>query len=117
MLNLFLIYLGAESLDELVSSVMRRMGGAADDKNYPQLLVSKISMTMWSSCQSKVIGLILNVLQYEDDEGDRVLLTADGDLVSAVGHARSLGLKVSTSAYYSLSFYVKLPEHLLRDMQ
>lgn len=61
--------LGAESLDELVSSVMRRMGGAADEKNYPQLL-------------------------YEDDEGDRVLLTADGDLVSAVGHARSLGLKV-----------------------
>lgn len=61
--------LGAESLDELVSSVMRRMGVAADDKNYPQLL-------------------------YEDDEGDRVLLTADGDLVSAVGHARSLGLKV-----------------------
>lgn len=61
--------IGAESLDELVSSVMRRMGGAADDKNYPQLL-------------------------YDDDEGDRVLLTADGDLVSAVGHARSLGLKV-----------------------
>lgn len=61
--------LGAESLDELVSSVMRRMGGASDDKDYPQLL-------------------------YEDDEGDRVLLTADGDLISAVGHARSLGLKV-----------------------
>ncbi|KAL1814108.1 hypothetical protein ACET3Z_024173 [Daucus carota] len=61
--------LGAESLDELVSSVMRRIGGAADEKNYPQLL-------------------------YEDDEGDRVLLTADGDLVSAVSHARSLGLKV-----------------------
>ncbi|XP_017258771.1 CBS domain-containing protein CBSCBSPB3 isoform X2 [Daucus carota subsp. sativus] len=61
--------LGAESLDELVSSVMRRIGVAADEKNYPQLL-------------------------YEDDEGDRVLLTADGDLVGAVSHARSLGLKV-----------------------
>lgn len=86
---------------------MRRIGVAADEKNYPQLLVSKILVTMvYVSVEHKYLILIINVLQYEDDEGDRVLLTADGDLVGAVSHARSLGLKVSTSVYYSLSFYM-----------
>ena len=33
-------------------------------------------------------------LQYEDDEGDKVLLATDGDLIGAVSHARSVGLKV-----------------------
>lgn len=32
--------------------------------------------------------------QFEDDEGDRVLLATDDDLVSAVSHARGVGLKV-----------------------
>nr|GEY03203.1 CBS domain-containing protein CBSCBSPB3 isoform X2 [Tanacetum cinerariifolium] len=31
---------------------------------------------------------------YDDDEGDRVLLTTDSDLVGAVNHARSAGQKV-----------------------
>ena len=34
------------------------------------------------------------LLQYEDDEGDRVLLTTDTDLAGAVLHAKSSGLKV-----------------------
>ncbi|XP_027178422.1 CBS domain-containing protein CBSCBSPB3 [Coffea eugenioides] len=59
---------GTENLGELVSAVMQRIG-AADDQNRPQLL-------------------------YEDDEGDKVLLTADTDLIAAVSHARSAGLKV-----------------------
>ncbi|KAL3630227.1 CBS domain-containing protein cbscbspb3 [Castilleja foliolosa] len=58
---------GTESLVELVSAVVQRMGANSDQP--PQLL-------------------------YEDDEGDKVLLTTDGDLVSAVTHARSAGLKV-----------------------
>jgi len=33
-------------------------------------------------------------LLYEDDEGDRVLLTTDSDLTGAVLHAKSSGLKV-----------------------
>lgn len=33
-------------------------------------------------------------MQYEDDEGDRVLLASDDDLVSAVSHARAVGQKV-----------------------
>ncbi|KAH6791355.1 CBS / octicosapeptide/Phox/Bemp1 domains-containing protein [Perilla frutescens var. frutescens] len=57
-----------ESLAELVSAVTQRVG-APDDKKRPQLL-------------------------YEDDEGDKVLLTTDGDLVGAVTHARSAGQKV-----------------------
>lgn len=59
---------GSESLLELVTAVMQRLG-AVDETNRPQLL-------------------------YEDDEGDKVLLTTDSDLVGAVNHARSLGLKV-----------------------
>lgn len=59
---------GSESLLELVTAVMQRLG-AVDETNRPQLL-------------------------YEDDEGDKVLLTTDSDLVGAVNHTRSLGLKV-----------------------
>ncbi|KAJ8531092.1 hypothetical protein K7X08_025823 [Anisodus acutangulus] len=59
---------GSESLLELVTAVMQRLG-TVDEQNHPQLL-------------------------YEDDEGDKVLLTTDSDLVGAVNHARSLGLKV-----------------------
>lgn len=33
-------------------------------------------------------------LQYEDDEGDQVLLVTDSDLVGAANNARSLGIKV-----------------------
>lgn len=33
-------------------------------------------------------------LLYDDDEGDRVLLATDGDLVAAIEHARSAGWKV-----------------------
>lgn len=36
----------------------------------------------------------LNFPQYEDDEGDKVLLSTNSDLVAAVAHARSIGLKV-----------------------
>ncbi|KAL6219721.1 hypothetical protein ACLB2K_007480 [Fragaria x ananassa] len=59
---------GTENLDEFVSAVMQRTGGAKDNDR-PQIL-------------------------YEDDEGDRVLLASDDDLVSAVSHARAVGQKV-----------------------
>ncbi|KAF7135967.1 hypothetical protein RHSIM_Rhsim08G0001800 [Rhododendron simsii] len=59
---------GSENLGELVATVMQRVG-AVSDQEHPQLL-------------------------YEDDEGDKVLLTTDGDLVGAVSHARSVGLKL-----------------------
>ncbi|KAL8473462.1 hypothetical protein ACS0TY_030336 [Phlomoides rotata] len=60
--------MGTENLAELVSSVMQRVG-EPNDQSRPQLT-------------------------YEDDEGDKVLLTTDGDLASAVTNARSAGLKV-----------------------
>ncbi|WOL15063.1 CBS domain-containing protein CBSCBSPB3 [Canna indica] len=59
---------GPENLDELVSAVMQRIGSDGENGKL-QLL-------------------------YEDDEGDKVLLITDGDLVAAVNHARSAGWKV-----------------------
>uniref|UniRef100_A0A0E0F2Y6 CBS domain-containing protein n=1 Tax=Oryza meridionalis TaxID=40149 RepID=A0A0E0F2Y6_9ORYZ len=58
---------GSESLHELVSSVVQRLG-IDGEKGTVQLL-------------------------YDDDEGDRVLLTTDTDLTGAVLHAKSSGLK------------------------
>ncbi|TVU00919.1 hypothetical protein EJB05_53650 [Eragrostis curvula] len=63
---------GSESLDELMSSVMQRLG-IAGEKDKVQLL-------------------------YEDDEGDRVVLMKDSDLASAVLYAKSSGLKVTTNS-------------------
>ncbi|VAI29456.1 unnamed protein product [Triticum turgidum subsp. durum] len=59
---------GSESLNELVSSVRQRLR-IIDEKDIIQIL-------------------------YEDDEGDRVMLTTDTDLAGAVLHAKSSGLKV-----------------------
>ncbi|XP_059624532.1 CBS domain-containing protein CBSCBSPB3 [Cornus florida] len=59
---------GLENLSELVSAIMQRVG-VDNYQDRPQLL-------------------------YEDDEGDHVLLTTDADLIGAVSHARSVGLKV-----------------------
>jgi len=58
---------GYESLDELISSVMQRLG-IGGEKSTVQLL-------------------------YEDDEGDKVLLTTDSDLAGAVLNAKSSRLK------------------------
>ncbi|OMP01156.1 Phox/Bem1p [Corchorus olitorius] len=58
---------GSENLEELLSAVLKRID-SDNDHGRPQLL-------------------------YEDDEGDKVLLTTDSDLIVAVNHARSQGLK------------------------
>ncbi|XP_057770174.1 CBS domain-containing protein CBSCBSPB3-like isoform X2 [Salvia miltiorrhiza] len=59
---------GTEHLAELVSAVLQR-AGASNHHTRPRIL-------------------------YEDDEGDKVLLTTDGDLANALTCARSAGLKV-----------------------
>ncbi|KZV19045.1 hypothetical protein F511_08473 [Dorcoceras hygrometricum] len=60
----------ADNLCKLVYAIMQRVGvDESYDHGRPQLL-------------------------YEDDEGDKVLLTMDEDLVHAVDYARSAGLKV-----------------------
>ena len=45
-------------------------------------------------------------LQYVDDEGDKVLLATDSDLVAAVNFARINGWKVSLMFYKVLSTFV-----------
>ncbi|KAM1973628.1 hypothetical protein EV2_020573 [Malus domestica] len=57
-----------ETLDELVSAIMKRIR-VANDHDCPHIL-------------------------FEDEDGDRVLLATDDDLISAVSHARGMGLKV-----------------------
>ncbi|XP_047321366.1 CBS domain-containing protein CBSCBSPB3-like [Impatiens glandulifera] len=59
---------GTENLGELLAAIVVRLG-ISDNQSRPHIL-------------------------YQDDEGDKVLLTNDADLVSAVGHAKSAGLKV-----------------------
>ncbi|KAJ3671441.1 hypothetical protein LUZ60_007520 [Juncus effusus] len=59
---------GSENLAELITVVANRLG-ITSDRDKIQLL-------------------------YEDDEGDKVLLTTDSDLFGAVSNARSSGLKV-----------------------
>ncbi|CAN6543072.1 unnamed protein product [Malus baccata var. baccata] len=59
---------GMENLDELVSAIMKRIR-VANDHDCPHIL-------------------------FEDEDGDRVLLATDDDLISAVSHARGMGLKV-----------------------
>ncbi|KAL1301194.1 hypothetical protein AAHE18_18G235100 [Arachis hypogaea] len=57
---------GAENLDELVSAIMERVSN--NDRSRPVIL-------------------------YDDDEGDKIVIANDSDLVSAVSYARSAGLK------------------------
>lgn len=59
---------GTESLTELISAMIQRVGDDIDWAHLPQIL-------------------------YEDDEGDKVLLATDSDLVEAVNYARLAGLK------------------------
>lgn len=48
-------------------------------------------------------------MQYVDDEGDRVLLTTDNDLVGAVNTAKLTGLKVFIPLYLFFGVYKRLP--------
>ncbi|KAJ1387786.1 PB1 domain [Sesbania bispinosa] len=57
---------GTEHLDEVVSAIMQRVD--VNDGERPTIL-------------------------YEDDEGDKIVLATDNDLVTAVSYARSAGLK------------------------
>ncbi|XP_078434928.1 CBS / octicosapeptide/Phox/Bemp1 (PB1) domains-containing protein [Wolffia australiana] len=66
-----------ESLGELFSAIAQRAGPDIVPEN-PQLL-------------------------YEDDEGDKVLISTDGDLADAIAHARAAGWKVLRLHVMSLS--------------
>ncbi|KAL3700720.1 hypothetical protein R1sor_018742 [Riccia sorocarpa] len=59
---------GTESLTELISAIVQRVGDEVDLNQLPHIM-------------------------YEDDEGDRVLLGSDSDLVAAVKYARVSGWK------------------------
>ncbi|KAJ1386623.1 PB1 domain [Sesbania bispinosa] len=58
---------GAEHQDELVSAVMQRIGHVNDEER--------------------------PIILYEDDEGDKIIIATDNDLVAAVSYARSAGMK------------------------
>ncbi|KDP22605.1 hypothetical protein JCGZ_26436 [Jatropha curcas] len=56
------------SLTDLITSILQRLGDDIDRNNLPQIL-------------------------YEDEDHDKVVLESDSDLVTAVDHAKSAGLK------------------------
>lgn len=90
------LFTGTESLEELVSALVQRLG-LEDGKEKMQLLVGLrcYGNMLRSSILFHVIKKFLPfVLQYMDDEGDRVLLSTDSDLVGAVNHAKLAGWKV-----------------------
>jgi len=62
---------GSESLTELMSMIVQRVGDDIDRKHLPRIM-------------------------YVDDEGDKVLLATDTDLVAAVNFARISGWKALT---------------------
>lgn len=51
-------------------------------------------------------------MQYEDEEGDKVLLTTDGDLTAAVYVARSAGWKVSVSLEDLIHVVIKIETNI-----
>ncbi|KAF7840158.1 CBS domain-containing protein CBSCBSPB3-like [Senna tora] len=57
---------GTEHLEELVSVIMERIGDVNGERP---------------------------LIMYEDDEGDKILITTDSDFVAAVNYARSAGVK------------------------
>ncbi|KAH0975300.1 hypothetical protein GBA52_017199 [Prunus armeniaca] len=57
-----------QSLTELITSIVQRMGDDIDRNNLPQIL-------------------------YEDEDRDKVILASDNDLVAAVEHAKQVGWK------------------------
>ncbi|XP_020573704.1 CBS domain-containing protein CBSCBSPB3-like [Phalaenopsis equestris] len=81
---------GTESLAELVAAVLQRLGLSNKDKECIQLL-------------------------YEDDEHDKILLTADVDLVGAVSQARLAGWKVLRLHIASESTNTGQHEHFFRN--
>ncbi|RWW88532.1 hypothetical protein BHE74_00002592 [Ensete ventricosum] len=58
-----------QSLTDLITCILHRVGDDIDKSHLPQIL-------------------------YEDEDHDKVILASNGDLVAAVDHARQAGLKV-----------------------
>lgn len=85
-----------DSLDELLTAIIHRLG-AGYNRDDIQLLVSwaYVMLTTYKNIEYwQMIYYFCLFLQYEDDEGDQVLLVTDSDLVGAANNARSLGIKV-----------------------
>ncbi|KAK4752991.1 hypothetical protein SAY87_021789 [Trapa incisa] len=57
-----------QSLTDLIASIIQRVGNDIDRNNLPQIL-------------------------YEDEDQDRVVITSDSDLATAIDHARTIGWK------------------------
>ncbi|KAJ6688381.1 CBS DOMAIN-CONTAINING PROTEIN CBSCBSPB4-RELATED [Salix koriyanagi] len=70
------------NLTDIRTSILQRLGDGINRDNLPQIL-------------------------YEDEDHDKVVLASDGDLITAVEHARSAGLKVISDVCLSLMFFYR----------
>ena len=87
------------SLTEVLTCIIQRVG--IDHNHLPQILVC---LDFKIKYYVPTVGLICSfislmqasqiLLQYEDEDHDKVILASDSDLVAAVDHARMVGLKV-----------------------
>lgn len=86
------------SLATLITAILQRMGDDIEPDNLPQIMVciclkaleikrEKLCFFFWT-CSFCVV-------QYEDEDNDKVILASDGDLVAAVEHAKSIDWKVT----------------------
>lgn len=99
-----------QSLTPLITCILQRLGPDLDRDHLPQILVSNVnpvpplprkkkSLKMQTKAASKSLTeqLVLRVLQYEDEDRDKVVLASDDDLTAAVDHARLAGWKACTN--------------------
>ena len=75
--------------------IAQRLGDDFDISKSPHIMVHFFA----PYCRLQLVSsdLLCHIdlgMQYEDDEGDRVILATDNDLINAITYARSSGAKV-----------------------
>lgn len=103
-----------DSMTELVCAVANRLGGDFDPDNPPSIMVCRPSdsscflkanrplcwllLLCLLSCSGRhprcTLLVFLLFLQYDDEEGDKVVISVDDDLAAAVKFAKACSLKV-----------------------
>jgi hypothetical protein len=96
----------SESLHELLSVIAYRLGTKNEQANVNLLVRSQAFVLYAHLWFTRITFKYLTSIffqKYDDDEGDKVLLATDNDLIAAIEHARSAGWKVNFPPPFSRS--------------